>query len=304
MKSALLIGCNYPNSPLSLQGCINDVLKVKAMLIANYGFSENEIVVMRDDYPLSNPLYPSAINMDLQITKWVDTSNSTELLYFHYSGHGSNVKDVNKDELDGYDEFIVPSDFLKSKKVITDDNIYNYLKKLNDKCPTFLSFDCCMSGTVCDLGYSYYYNSSTKKFSNRNENKDTSLVNKNITAISAVKDNQYALDVQTEVTPMGAFTMSLITSLSTLGYDVPLNTLISSIYVYLISRKYANMSPIISCCRETDLDTLYFMSSGLKKPITNDSTNPNVATITEYLKNQLANKSITKQELLDIVSKL
>ena len=55
MKSALLIGCNYPNSSISLHGCINDVINIKNMLINKYGFSNNEIIMMTDNLLPNNP---------------------------------------------------------------------------------------------------------------------------------------------------------------------------------------------------------------------------------------------------------
>ena len=41
-------------------------------------------------------------------------------LFFHYSGHGSQVKDKDGDEIDGLDETILPVDFQKSGMIIDD----------------------------------------------------------------------------------------------------------------------------------------------------------------------------------------
>jgi len=54
-KRALLIGINYPNTPNQLQGCINDVVEMKSLIIDAYGFNPNTIVTLRDDDPSNMP---------------------------------------------------------------------------------------------------------------------------------------------------------------------------------------------------------------------------------------------------------
>ena len=48
-KKALLIGCNYINSSVQLQGCINDAIQWWGLLQDVYGFNESDIVFLRDD---------------------------------------------------------------------------------------------------------------------------------------------------------------------------------------------------------------------------------------------------------------
>lgn len=345
MKNALLIGCNYPNSSISLNGCINDVVNMKKVLIEKYDFIDSEIIIMTDDLSTSNNLYPSIKNIQLQIQNWVNNSNNSNLNYFHYSGHGSSLKDKNRDELDGYDEFIVPSDFLTNKTVILDDEIYKYLENISNTCPTFLSFDCCMSGTICDLNYSYLYNTNSKKFATKLENKYQKLKQKNIISLSAVKDTQYALDVSYNNSNAGAFTSALINCLSELNYNVPLNTLVSSIYVFLIKNKFNGMSPVLSVNKPIDLSKTFFLSNLIDnilvtqptqtQPTTtqpsqtqpsqtqptqtqptqtesaqtqpsqvNQTANPNVNIIRNFLQSQYDAKSVSKAELLEIINSL
>ena len=53
-------------------------------------------------------------------------------IFFHYSGHGSQIRDVaSGDELDGRDEIIVPLDFRRAG-IITDDDLFHIIK--NVKC--------------------------------------------------------------------------------------------------------------------------------------------------------------------------
>ena len=64
----------------------------------------------------------------------------------HYSGHGSNVPDDNKDEADGRDEILCPTD-LNWDDTMRDD----WLRDTFDTLPAGVSFtvimDCCHSGT-------------------------------------------------------------------------------------------------------------------------------------------------------------
>ena len=110
-----------------------------------------------------------------------------------------------------------------------------------------------MSGTICDLNFSYLYDTNRKSFTSNLENRLTSLQQKNIVTLSAVRDNQYALDVNYNNLPVGAFTTALISCLNKLNFNVTLNTLISSIYVFLISNNYSSMSPVITSNKSIDL---------------------------------------------------
>jgi len=48
VRKALLIGCNYPGTRCALRGCVNDVLKMRELLLSQ-GFPDSKIVVLRDD---------------------------------------------------------------------------------------------------------------------------------------------------------------------------------------------------------------------------------------------------------------
>ena len=146
MKSALLIGLNYSNTPYQLNGCLHDVTNMTSLLVSN-GYSH--ITTLIDSDPKRIPTKQRI----LQELKNMVLSNSSELFIF-YSGHGSRVKDMNQDEQNGMDSVIVPSDF-KTNGFIIDDELLNIIKNITCKCT--LLFDSCNSGTVCDLPFSYTY---------------------------------------------------------------------------------------------------------------------------------------------------
>jgi hypothetical protein len=129
-----------------------------------------------------------------------NSGNLTEI-WFHYSGHGSQVQDKNNDETDALDEVIVPTDF-KTAGTITDDEIYDILKKISVKCRVILCFDCCHSGSICDLMYGFQANGRSFLLSNK------TLVHPNIYCFSGCKDIQTSADTYSyvECRNLGAFT--------------------------------------------------------------------------------------------------
>ena len=76
----------------------------------------------------------------------IDQTNEGDIAYFHYSGHGGQVPDDTKhgpnpkigDEIDGYDETIIPADYTKGKtgfNDIRDDEIGFLACNLSSKSP-------------------------------------------------------------------------------------------------------------------------------------------------------------------------
>jgi hypothetical protein len=79
----------------------------------------------------------------------VDDATKTDVLYFHFSGHGTQVPDLDGDEPDGADEALVPSDAkgFDPKTLIIDDEIGLLLKQVKSDNLT-MSFDSCHSGDI------------------------------------------------------------------------------------------------------------------------------------------------------------
>ncbi|KAI0998096.1 Metacaspase-1B [Podosphaera aphanis] len=78
-----------------------------------------------------------------------------DALFFHFSGHGGQTKDLDGDEDDGYDEVIYPVDF-KNAGHIVDDEIHNILvRPLPAGARLTAIFDSCHSGSCLDLPYIY-----------------------------------------------------------------------------------------------------------------------------------------------------
>ncbi len=83
----------------------------------------------------------------------IEPTRAGDVVYFHYSGHGSEMPDNDGDELDGLDECLVPSDYVSRRDAsgnLRDDTIAALLDELGRKQPgsVTLTFDCCYSGTA------------------------------------------------------------------------------------------------------------------------------------------------------------
>lgn len=106
-KLALLVGCNYPNTPNELHGCHNDVLAMHEALVSRFGFDPNHIELIIDKP--NSPIMPTGANIKKALNGMVDRAQEGDVLFFHYSGHGTLIKPHNLFEKE--EEAIVPCDF-------------------------------------------------------------------------------------------------------------------------------------------------------------------------------------------------
>ena len=140
-KKALLVGLNhYPDPRNNLKGCINDVLMMSKLLQENFGFDDiNNIRLLTDERATTQ-----AIRDRLE---WlVKDAKAGDVLVFHYSGHGAQVRDRDGDELkDHMDEMICPYD-LDWDNPFTDDDLHNIFKDLKPEVNLTVVLDCCHSG--------------------------------------------------------------------------------------------------------------------------------------------------------------
>ncbi|PVU95941.1 hypothetical protein BB561_001514 [Smittium simulii] len=153
-KRALLIGINYTGSKFRLRGCINDVHRMKKFLSDHFNFKDTDMVLLTDDQKNSNRL-PTRANI-LKAMKWlVHDAAANDSFFFHYSGHGSRVEDLDGDEIDGEDETICPLDFEENGQIIDDDMNAIMVRPLPQGCRLTAIFDCCHSGSALDLPFTY-----------------------------------------------------------------------------------------------------------------------------------------------------
>jgi uncharacterized caspase-like protein len=85
----------------------------------------------------------------------VAESKPGDVAFCHYSGHGGKLKDDNDDEKDGYDETLVPLDYASAGQIRDDDLYLTLIGKMPRDVQLTCVMDCCHSGTVLDLPYTF-----------------------------------------------------------------------------------------------------------------------------------------------------
>lgn len=237
MKKAVLIGINYINDQqLRLNGCINDAVAMGNMLMDAYDYPKTNITMLRDD--LQNSQYlPTAANIVRELRAAVAQSSELEELWIHYSGHGTYMRDYQGDERDGKDELIAPLD-CRSVGCISDDLLYSILNET--KCPTYLIFDCCHSGSICDLPWKFNYHNGRIY---RSLEHRVRLSNPNIFMISGSRDDQVSMDTfnRDSASYMGALTSGIIECLRYNRHNVLLFKLYFDLCLWMQSKRHAQV---------------------------------------------------------------
>jgi len=221
-KTALLIGINYTNTRYQLGGCINDIQNVSKLLIKK-GYTCALMTELTQIKATKN-------NILNAFTQLLTNSTSGDSLFFHFSGHGTNTIDRNKDELDGRDETICACDFNN----ISDDELNNIIQLyLKPGVTLFALFDSCFSGTVLDLKYNYDPNVVNPRV---RETKS------NVIMISGCMDNQQSADTVIDNQWCGAMTNSFLTCANAPS----LNVLVTNMRKLLKNNNYQQIPQLSS----------------------------------------------------------
>ena len=244
-KKALLIGINYFSSKYELNGCINDVKSLKSKLEL---LKFDKINTLTDDKDYK----PTKINILVEFRKLLEESNDGDILFFSFSGHGSNTIDRNGDEEDGFDEMLITSDMNGILDGTINDYISTYLN--NKKVTLFCLIDCCHSGSIMDLKYQYL---DSNNYNKTIENKKINNVeNSNIIMISGCKDNQTSADACINKKYQGAMTWSFLRVLS-IYPNLNLKNLVQNMRNILRLSNYTQI-PQLSSNKLIDLERSYF----------------------------------------------
>lgn len=247
-KIALLVGINYYGTTAELRGCINDTININNYLINNLSFDNKNIYRLTDNNGINtpdkiNPTKMNIINHLNLIVKRIKNENITHFFIF-YSGHGSNVYDLNGDEKDNMDEILIPVDY-NLGNIIKDDELNNIIGNIPNDCKIFGIFDCCNSGTILDLKYKYI-----SKKNNLIENNNNKLnKHNNICMISGCKDDQTSADFYNNNTKRfaGALTTSFLYCCKKLKYNnITFINLINKMRKYLKKNNFTQIPQITS----------------------------------------------------------
>ena len=142
-RKALLVGVNdYPDPANRLEGCVNDVFTMSAVL-QECGFPPETIRTCLDGRATADGI--------LSRLRWLlDEPRPDDQLVFYYSGHGAQIPQYGENfEPDRNVETLVPWDFdWTPEKAISDDQIYCLYSQLPYDTRLAMIFDCCHSGGI------------------------------------------------------------------------------------------------------------------------------------------------------------
>lgn len=151
-KRALLVGVSgYERSGDGGWGRLStrdEVVLLKETLQQRFGFADKDVVILTTPEETTREAILQAFQRHL-----IDATKPGEIVYFHFSGHGQPIPDDGQDELDGYDESLVPSDYVSKmdgSRNIRDDELGRLIERLKAKRPAsvLISLDACFTGTA------------------------------------------------------------------------------------------------------------------------------------------------------------
>jgi len=162
-RTAFLVGINYLHTKSELNGCYNDIVNVSQYLRSVLGYDPANITILTDGNrgaAGASALPPTRQNILAGMTALVASMVAGDEAVFHYSGHGTLVRDRNGDEVTGYDSCLCPLDYNAPASagggVVTDDEIRALLiNKVPRGARLYVILDCCHNGTGCDIRYKY-----------------------------------------------------------------------------------------------------------------------------------------------------
>lgn len=241
MKRALLIGINYFGSSCELNGCVNDVINVRNLLVKSFHYNESNIITLTDI--AENPLKPTKENILMYLDQIIATTKAGDTLFLHYSGHGAQVEDINGDEKDnidapGMDSVLCPCDYNNyegNNGFILDDDLKLMVNKLVKGAKLRAFFDCCHGASMMDLPF-IYRNGSFKQVESLCDGTD------DIVTISGSRDNQTSADAFIDKNYSGALTYALLKVLKNVNkVNTSWNLLLTVVQHYLATEDYTQI---------------------------------------------------------------
>ena len=232
-KRAFLVGISHYDTALTgyQWNNINGVEDINLLnpTLKNQGF--NTTVLLDEQATFDN-----IVN---QITQFTNKTKKGDVVYLHFSTHGQPVEDLNGDEVDGWDESIIPIDAYKiykkdvyeGQKHLTDDLLNKYVKKLREKIGPngflYVVIDACHAGTSSrandetvrgtHVGFTHnnkvFKPSTTKKSHYRIE---ASARQSNVLFIEACRPDQVNTEIKVDGKRFGPLSYNIAQTLSVL----------------------------------------------------------------------------------------
>lgn len=262
IKRAFLVGINYRGTSSELNGCINDVNSIKDLLIRQYGYIEDNILVLTDDTPIK----PTKANI-LKGWKWLLSaspaasfkkskytrlsSHESPAFFFYYSGHGSQVLDRNYDERDRKDEVLCPIDFTKVGMIADDAIRAELAAKVPSTGKLVAIIDACNSESSLDLLWTVRSNVASE-FTLAKVG-DYLATPGDVAMISGCQDFDTSAEITINGKPQGALTHALLSVLKEANYNITYDQLLKNVRLFLQWRQLSTQIPCLSFGRSVHI---------------------------------------------------
>jgi len=195
----------------NLKGCVNDARSMKQLVMARYGFMEQNIDTLMNRQATHESILNS---INTLIGECQPQAGDVVLIY--YAGHGSQVKNSRSYDGTGQDQTMVPSDLwdIRNKELAP---LFN---RFLDKGVTLtLIYDCCHSGGIArgnSLPVEYITRQAPPlNFDANDDSKSPNIEERGALVFSAAQRDQTAKEaVDADGISHGAFTLALIRAIN------------------------------------------------------------------------------------------
>jgi len=125
-----------------LQGAVNDVETLKAILLKPYRFTPDDVAVLENQNATRAAVFDALEKLTAKITR-------DDVVLFYYAGHGSQVRNTLSEENDKLDESVLPADSRLGAPDIRDKELRRVFNRMLDRGARLTAiFDTCHSGSA------------------------------------------------------------------------------------------------------------------------------------------------------------
>lgn len=137
-RLAVCVGVDdYPDPSVRLSGCVSDA-RAWAGVLGQLGFDVRD--TLTDSRATRKAILDSLADL-------VGSSRAGDVVVFQFSGHGTQLPDLDGDEDDDQDEAFLPYDYATGSFII-DDDLWDVFRRIPADVNFTCFFDCCHSGTI------------------------------------------------------------------------------------------------------------------------------------------------------------
>lgn len=152
-RRALLIGSNYTSAPAQMRSAHGDVANIRSTLL-RVGFEDEDVLCLQDAQA-DLACLPTRRNI-LTALRWLTHAVvAGDVLFFHFSGHGTQVLDAGAGVAEAMDDAICPVDQQWAGHITQNQLFESMVKNLPSGVRLTALFDCCVPGVSFGLPWAH-----------------------------------------------------------------------------------------------------------------------------------------------------